>query len=181
MFREMSFFSPTILIFCTNFEEKADFTWAEDAWLLFSIPLFSDSLKERERNYKKIYAIDWALANFNSTVWDGHVSRALENMVYIHLRRTCHNVGYYLTRRKRQEVDFLTANSQGHPETAIQVSMDISQPDTLKREMEPLIAAAKYFNTKKNYILTYNQEKTISDNGITVSVLPIRKWLLGKE
>jgi predicted AAA+ superfamily ATPase len=59
--------------------------WAEDSWLLFMVSLFSSSLKEQARNYKKIYAIDWALATKSSLIWDGSYSRPLENLVFIHL------------------------------------------------------------------------------------------------
>lgn len=31
--------------------------WAEDAWLLFTVPVMSSSRKEQERNYKKVYFI----------------------------------------------------------------------------------------------------------------------------
>ena len=54
--------------------------WAEDAWLLFSAPIHTDSRKEQERNFRKVYCIDWALAIRNSLVWDGSYARALENI-----------------------------------------------------------------------------------------------------
>ncbi|MCD6269425.1 MAG: ATP-binding protein, partial [Deltaproteobacteria bacterium] len=73
-----------------------------------------------------LYAIDWALANKNSPVWDGGQSRALENMVFLHLRRSWSRVHYYLTGKKRQEVDFLVADSHGTPIMALQVCLDIS-------------------------------------------------------
>jgi hypothetical protein len=50
-----------------------------DDWMIFSMPIFSDSCKKQERNYKKTYAIDWALANQNSLVWDGVLFRAQLN------------------------------------------------------------------------------------------------------
>ncbi len=73
--------------------------WAEDSWLLFMVSLFSGSLKEQERNYKKIYAIDWALAAKNSLIWDGSYSRPLENLVFIELYQKWHRVHYYLTKK----------------------------------------------------------------------------------
>ncbi len=152
--------------------------WAEDAWLLFTVPIHSHSQKELERNYRKIYCIDWALAIRNSLVWDGSYSRALENMVYLHLRRNHARVRYYLTRSKRQEVDFLVSDEHGKPIMAIQVSMDISLPDTLRRELEPLIATARYFGTKHNLIVTLNQEQRMEKDGITVQAMPAWKWLL---
>lgn len=151
-------------------------SWAEDAWLLFSVPIHSESLKEQERNHRKIYCIDWALAIHNSLVWDGSYSRAMENMVYLHLRRYYSRVRYYLTRSKRQEVDFLVSDNHGKPVLAVQVSMDISLPDTLRRELDPLISTARYFGTSHNLIITLNQEQYIEKDGIKVQAIPAWKW-----
>lgn len=152
--------------------------WAQDSWLLFMAPIYSNSLKEQERNYKKIYAIDWALANMNSLIWDGSYSRGLENMVFVHLYQRWHRIHYYLTRRKRQEVDFIAVDSHGHPVMALQVCMDISQGDTAKRELEAIVTTAKYFGIKENLIVTYNQEKDFQQEGISVKAMPAWKWML---
>jgi predicted AAA+ superfamily ATPase len=152
--------------------------WSEDSWLLFSIPIFSDSLKEQERNYKKLYAIDWALANKNSPVWDGGQSRALENMVFLHLRRKWPRVNYYLTGKKRQEVDFIVADDHGDPVMALQVCLDISDKSTIQRELESLAVTAKYFNTKTNLVITYNQADDFCVDGIKIKAVPAWKWLL---
>jgi predicted AAA+ superfamily ATPase len=152
--------------------------WAEDAWLLFRVPIFSDSHKEQERNYKKIYAIDWGLAVRNSAVWDGSFTRALENIVYLELRRKFARVCYYLTRTHRQEIDFLVADTTGKPVLAVQVSMYLNNPKTLEREITPLLAAAKYFGIKDCLILTLDEPQSLSREGHTIRIIPISKWLL---
>ena len=153
--------------------------WSEDSWLLFSIPIFSDSLKEQERNYKKLYAIDWALANKNSQVWDGGRSRALENMIFLHLRRNWPRVHYYLTGKKRQEVDFIVADNNGTPIMALQVCLDISEKNTIQRELDSLAVTANYFKTKINLIITYNQARDFCVNSVNIKAVPAWKWLLG--
>ncbi len=155
--------------------------WAKDSWLLFSVSIFSDSVKEQERNYKKMYAIDWALANKNSQVWDGGQSRAFENMVFLHLYRNQHRVHYYLTRRKRQEVDFVVVDSNGIPAMAVQVCQDISRQETLQRELAGLITTAKYFKIKENFIITCNQEREFSQDGVDVKAIPAWKWMLAGD
>lgn len=155
--------------------------WAEDAWLLFTVPIHSSSTKEQERNYRKIYCIDWALAIRNSLAWDGSYSRALENMVYLHLRRTYPRVRYYLTRSKRQEVDFLVCDSRGKAVMAIQVCMDVSLPDTLGRELEPLVATARYFGTRENLIISLDRPRRIEQDGAVVHVVPAWQWLLDED
>ncbi|MCF7838391.1 MAG: ATP-binding protein [Candidatus Marinimicrobia bacterium] len=152
--------------------------WAEDAWLFFTLPIHSQSSKEQERNYRKLYCIDWSLAIHNSLVWDGSYSRALENMVYLRLRRKYPRVRYYLTRSKRQELDFLVSDDHGKSVMAVQVCMSMAHQATLKRECEPLIATAKYFGTKDNLIITLDEEQRIEQDGITIHVVPAWKWSL---
>jgi len=152
--------------------------WAMDSWLIFPVTLYTDSIKEQERNIKKLYAIDWALANMNSFVGDGSLSRAFENLVYLHLRQRWRRVHYYLTRGKRQEVDFIAIDNNGKPAAAIQVCMDLRDPETLRRELEPLVAAADYFHIKNNFIITVNEERQFRQQGVTVRAVPAWKWLL---
>lgn len=151
---------------------------AQDSWLLFMVPIFSNSVKEQERNYKKLYCIDWGLANKNSLGWDGSYSQALENLVFVYLLRRWPRVHYYLTRKQRQEVDFIAVDDSGHPAVGVQVCMDLSQEDTLKRELEPLVAAARYFGIKENVIVTYSQEEVFRQEGVTINAVPAWKWLL---
>ncbi|MDD5675814.1 MAG: hypothetical protein PHC61_16710, partial [Chitinivibrionales bacterium] len=155
--------------------------WAEDAWLLFSVPVFSSSSKEQERNYKKLYCIDWALAQHNSVSWDGSYSPSLENAVFIHLKQQFSRVRYCLTREKRQEVDFVAMNPRGKISAAIQVCMDISNNETLKREIEPLVSVARYYGCRENCIVTLNQSKSLKLDGVSIRVVPVWRWLLEKN
>lgn len=152
--------------------------WGEEALAFFTVPIFCTSLKERERNYHKIYAIDWAMANCNNPVWDGSLSRAFENIIYLHLRRSWSRINYYLTRSHRQEIDFLAVDNHGIPQLAVQSCIDISEPETREREIAPLIAAGKFFSLKDCLIITRNKEETICRDGVTIRVLPAWRWLL---
>ncbi|MFA4875363.1 MAG: ATP-binding protein [bacterium] len=165
--------------FATSRDAVRDYIeWAADAWLLWMVPTHSTSHKEQERNYKKVYAIDWALALYNSMVWDGSYSRALENMVYLHLRRRFQRIHYVLTRSRRQEVDFLTLDDHGNPALAVQVCSDISDPSVLEREMTPLVAAARYYGVKESLIVTLTREELFQEEGVTVRAVPAWKWML---
>jgi predicted AAA+ superfamily ATPase len=153
--------------------------WAEDAWFLFTVPVHSDSQKEQERNYRKVYCIDWALAVRNSPVWDGSYSRALENLVFLHLARRFPTVRYYKTRSTRREVDFLASDARGKPALAVQVCADISAPDTLRRELDPLVSTIRYFGLREGQVITLSEERRIEVDGVVVNVAPAWKWLLG--
>ena len=154
--------------------------YAQDAFLIFSVPIFTDSLKLESRNYKKLYCIDWGIANHNSLNWDGYYSRAFENMIYIHLKRKYKDVRYYLTQKARREVDFIISDDYAKPIMAIQASMSIDSKETLKREVTALIKTATYFNIKENFIITNNNEQIIKENGITINVMPAYKFLTMK-
>jgi uncharacterized protein len=163
----------------TNKDAIRDFVkYAADAWFLFNIQIFSSSTKQQELNYKKSYAIDWALANFNSPVWDGYYSRAFENIIYVHLKQFYSSINYYLTKSGREEVDFVVSNKEKSPEMLIQVSLDISNIDTLNREVKALAKTAEYFKCKNNFIITYNSQKTINIGNVKISVLPVYEFLL---
>lgn len=168
--------------FKTSLDSIRDYIhYAEDSFLVHSVPIFSDSLKDKENNYKKIYCVDWMLAVRNSSVWDGSFSRAFENMVYIELLRRGKKTNYYLTRSKREEVDFVVSQENGNIESLIQVSMDVSDQQTLDRELRPLIASSKYFNVDSTMIITCDSEKTIEIEGIAVDIVPAWKWFLGDQ
>lgn len=157
---------------------RAYIQWAEDSWLLCTVPIYSHSHKEQDRNYKKVYCIDWALAIRNSLVWDGSFSRALENVAYQHLKRSHSRVYYYLTRAKRQEVDFIALDNRGKPSVAVQVCSDLSDPATEAREVQPLQTTARYFGIKAAAIVTLNEERRIRCDGVDIEVIPAWKWLL---
>lgn len=141
------------------------------------VNVFSHSHKEQERNYKKVYCIDWGMACRMSPVWDGSFSRAFENMIFLHLIRNHSRVHFCLTKSGRQEVDFIALDNRGRPTLAAQVCMDISHRETLKREIEPLIATAKYLGTKENLLITFNQEKAFREGGVSVTAVPAWRWL----
>jgi uncharacterized protein len=166
--------------FSTSKDSVHDYLeWAEDSFLSYRISVFSESIKEQSRNYSKIYCVDWALANFNNRVWDGALSRSLENLVFIQLKRLEYNVHYYRTREKRQEIDFIVTDQKGKIIHLMQVCYSFTDDNVLKREIEPLKTAMKYFNLKESLIITADTENEwIIENGI-IKAVPAWKWLLG--
>jgi len=153
-------------------------SWAEDSWFLFSVPIFSDSLAEVNRNYHKCYCIDWGLAIKNGQVWDGFFSRAFENLIFIHLRKKFARVQYYLTKSKRQEVDFIACDSYGKPQLAVQACLELDTPETLNREIVPLAAAAKWFGIENVCVVTKNEQRELKHDGVSIQVVPAWRWLL---
>jgi predicted AAA+ superfamily ATPase len=48
----------------------------------------------------------------------------------------------------------------------------------MTRELEGLAATARYFGIKENWIITYNQERDFSIDGISIQAVPAWRWLL---
>lgn len=113
--------------------------YLEDAFLCFTVPVFSKSHRAIHNLPKKIYAVDPGLVRavfFSNKELYG---RLFENIVYLDLRRQQKKIYYYVT-RDGYEVDFVTVDNDGQQE-CIQVYWDTSDPKTLEREKRALAQA----------------------------------------
>ncbi|MGI6394365.1 MAG: ATP-binding protein [bacterium] len=108
----------------------------EDAYLIFTVPLYSQSLKQQTVNPRKVYAIDTGLLNSVNLLTNKDMGYLFENIVFLALRRKGYRVFYYLT-KERYEVDFLAENAQGK-KILIQACFDYSDAETVKRETRSL-------------------------------------------
>ncbi|MFC2049517.1 ATP-binding protein, partial [Chlamydiota bacterium] len=111
-------------------------TYLEDAFLVFAVPLFSESLRRVQTSPKKIYAIDTGLVSANTFNLSDNLGAFFENRVYLDLRRQGKKIFYYQT-SSGYEVDFVTQDLQGNHEI-IQVVWEASDPHTLEREERAL-------------------------------------------
>jgi predicted AAA+ superfamily ATPase len=156
--------SPTVL--------KDYLDYMEDAFLIFSIPNLVSPLTEQQTIVKRYFADNGILSLF---LLDGE-TKLLENIVAIHLNKLYRNTTeelrlfYY---NKGVEVDFCIPET----ETAIQVSYRIDDLDTYEREVGGLIKFLKAFKQYKGFIITWDTERQITEDGITIEVIPIWKWL----
>lgn len=114
-------------------------SYIEDAYLAFSVPLFSHSVRKTLVNPKKLYAIDPGLVRSMTLDYERDLGRLFENVVYLDLRRLGYNVSYYLT-QERYEVDFLAQSPRGE-KRLFQVAWDIENKDTELRELRALEVA----------------------------------------
>lgn len=124
--------------------------YLEDAYLLFTVSLYNESLRKVQSNPKKIYAIDTGLINAYNTTFTANLGHLFENLVYIELRRQGHEVFYYLT-KNRYEVDFLTKSPKGKMHL-FQVVWDYSDKNTMQRETRALKEAEEELEIKGKII-----------------------------
>lgn len=114
-------------------------SYIEDAYLAFSVPLYSESFRKTQSNPKKWYVVDSGLALASSMAVQRNFGRLFENLVYLDLRRRGHEIYYYLT-AERYEVDFFSKDREGQFHL-YQVSWDVHDAATLEREMRALKSA----------------------------------------
>lgn len=111
--------------------------YLEDAYLIFPVKLYSESVRKTQSNVRKIYSVDPGLVNayiFSKNKNYGHL---FENVVYLFLRRSGHKIYYYLTEKERYEVDFLTQTPKGELHL-FQICWDVNDLDTMERETRAL-------------------------------------------
>lgn len=122
----------------------------EDAFLIYTVPLFTESLRALETSQKKIYAVDNGLINANTFNLSLNFGKLLENQVYLDLRRQKKEIFYYIT-SEGYEVDFVTKDQEGRYEI-IQVVWDQGDPLTFAREERALKSAEKELGIKGRII-----------------------------
>lgn len=133
--------------------------YLEDAFLIYTVPIFTESLRILETTPKKIYAVDNGLINANTFNLSLNFGKLLENQVYLDLRRQKKEIFYYNT-SEGYEVDFITRDQKGLYEI-IQVVWDQSDPLTFEREERALKSAEKELGMKgriidwENYLKNY--------------------------
>jgi predicted AAA+ superfamily ATPase len=115
--------------------------YLEDAFLIFTVPIFTESLRHMQTTPKKIYAIDNGLILANTFNLSDNLGKLLENQVYLDLRREGKKIFYYHS-SDGYEIDFITQDAQGKYEM-IQVVWDTSDQKTLEREERALKQAEK--------------------------------------
>ena len=148
-------------------------TWLEDSYLIFTIPKFSFSLKKQIYNPRKVYCVDTGLAGVNSLSMSKDQGRKLENLIFLHLRKTCKTVFYY---SEKNECDFIVVQ-KGQPTEAIQVCWQLTT-DNLNRELKGLEEAMNELKLENGLIITCDQEDSFDVKGKSVKAVPAWKYLI---
>lgn len=139
--------------------------YIEDAFLSFSVPIFSESLRKMQMNPKKIYVADNGLIYANRIGISDTLGSLFENQIYLDLRRQGKEVWYYLT-EDGYEIDFVVKNPDGSFEL-LQVVWDISDSKTFEREKRALKQAEKELGikgkilTSQDYIIEYLEQSIV--------------------
>ncbi|MGB9500492.1 MAG: ATP-binding protein [Dissulfuribacterales bacterium] len=152
-------------------------SWFEDAYFLFSVPIFSPCVSKQNANAKKIYCIDHSMAASVAPKITVDNGRRLENMIFLHFRRHSDEIYYYRT-AKRHEVDFVWIDKE-HNKNLVQVSLTMEDTKTRNREVTSLCGAMEELGLKNGKIITFDEEEIVKKGDKTIEIVPAWKYLLG--
>ncbi len=145
------------------------FEYLNDAYTLFLTPIFRSSVKEENRNPKKLFIVDNGFNYIFNTSFSPDYSKLYENLVFLHLRRKYQEIYYF---KEKQEVDFFVPQDK----LLINVSYKIDNEKTLNREINALKEAMEKLKIESSLLVTAEIEKEVE----RIKVIPIWKFLLNK-
>jgi predicted AAA+ superfamily ATPase len=148
-----------------------------DSYLVFQMPYFTYTIKERETRPRKIYAIDIGLRNAVSFRFSKDIGRCAENVLFIHLISQDNEVFYW---KNKRECDFIVFRNE-KVVNAINICMDLNNEKTKKREVDGLLEAMKTFKLQKGTIITDDHLDSEKYDGMTVDFVPLWLYLLKDE
>ena len=141
--------------------------YLDESFLILPVVNIINKFVERETK-KKYYFIDNGILNLFLFDQD---TKLLENLVYLELKRRYKEIYYH---KRNEETDFYLPEA----DLLIQVSYDIEDIETEKREVKALLKSKKELSAKNSLIITYDTEKQITHKEIEIPAIPIWKWLL---
>ncbi len=147
--------------------------YLEDAYALFTVPIFRNSIKEEQRNPKKIYAVDNGFKKMYDYAISEDKSKLYENIAFLHLRRQTKQIYYF---KGDQEVDFYA--KLDHEALLVNISYEMKEAKTRKREINGLVEAMEYFSMKKAFLITREEKDEIMIEDKKIIILPMVEWLL---
>ena len=148
--------------------------YAEDAYLIFRLTNYVAKFSEKEST-PRFYFID---NGFLSLFLIDKNSALLENAVADRLLRLYGKKFYYFkSRTKGIDIDFYIPEEN----LAVQVAYSLDE-NSYDREIESLIKFSESAEGNMKYlVVTYEDERKIETNGITIDVIPLYKFLMSRS
>lgn len=151
--------------------------YLEAIYFFQKLPRWNPSLNKETFSDKKYYCIDNGFLQALLTRTGSVDGILLENLVFLHLRRQFpFGRGLYFYSGNK-ECDFVLTKNDTATQL-IQVCYNISNPDTLQRELQGLTEAADYFKCKNLLLITNDEEREIKLDKHKINVVKAWKWML---
>ncbi len=159
-------------------------SYLENAYFLYSLPVFSYKAKERLQSPRKAYVIDNVFIHTLSTRFTQDWGRLYENVVFVELlRRHGKENLYYWKDVQHYEVDFVVME-KSRVKSLIQVCYDLENHSARPREMRALLKASKELKCNELLVITKDKDGELEESwfGITRTVrfIPLWQWLLSE-
>lgn len=146
------------------------------AYLLYRVPLRTDSFAQSRVNPSKFYPVDVALVRAMNTKQSLDKGYLLESLVFLHLRRRGLIIEYGIT-KSGYEIDFLVRERNSAEFDAIQVCYDLSDKQTEIRECRALHEVRKHLPVKRCVIVTWDDAFSQKDG---IDCVPAWQYLLDR-
>ena len=151
----------------------------EDCYFLFSVPIYDKSEIKRNVNPKKIYCVDHSMMSSIDPQINEKKGQLLENLVFSTIRRSSSAIYYYKT-GSGKEVDFCWIDRSGK-KNLVQVSFDLNDEKTRKREVSALFEAMGEINEKSATLVTMNESGVLELEDRTIQIVPAWEYLINFE
>ena len=149
----------------------------ESVYLFFSLTKYEPSLVKESTGDKKYYCIDNGLRSVLLNPHSEDNGKLLENAVFLHLRRNLRiqeELHYY---KGKKECDFVVVEYD-KVTRLIQVSYQMGDEETRKREVDGLLEAAQETGCRELTIVTMEAEAEWKEQDMSIHVVPAWKWML---
>ena len=155
--------------------------YLEEAYCFSQTPIFSESLRKRQVNNRKIYTIDHGLVTAMTSTRSYNTGRLLETMVYNHLRRKYdrEQIFYYKT-SAGYEIDFVT-QKRGQVTELVQVCAQLDDTSTKERETRAALAAMQELKLAHATIITRDETDTLVEQRKTLHIIPFYRWAIENQ
>jgi len=152
--------------------------YLHEPYLFFYLPRYNHKLKLMKKAAQKVYVVDNGFVQSKGFNLSENLGRLLENQLFIELIRRGYDTEktlFYYRSRNNKETDFVVRKGT-RVEQLIQVCYDLSSPKTRKREVDALVECAEELACDKLIVVTNKEEKTITQGGYEIKIIPIEKF-----
>ena len=148
-----------------------------DSYVIFPLKKYAYSLKESSLSLMKSYVIDNGFIKMYDFKNSSDIGKYLENAVFIELRRRglVENQELFYYEDDIGEVDFLVKQNE-HVSKLINVCYNLNF-ENYDREIKKLVKIGKKIKCNELYLVTFDLEKEITEDGILVKAIPFWKFM----
>jgi len=146
-----------------------------EAYMIFEVYLYSNSLKKSNYAKKKVYSVDTGLRNAVVKSLTEDYARNAENVVFIEILRRNYNVSFW--NNDKGEVDFVCSNRDKN----LLINVTATNLENVKLKDREIIGLCDFPGDNfKRILLTKDIEDVITYDKKKINLIPIWKWLLKK-